>query len=153
MSGTYVALFIIVHPAYFCCRKDVRCFVDGGPKGIKPTFEGCTTVADALIVMLKKPGANLPLLPAGVPFPPPPSRPTTRQLRFEIPEDNQEPAPLSASRAASPTKTTAPMPVRTPSPVKSLQGPTAVRHASPATTATFDNAADMHELSAGAFTL
>ncbi len=94
--------------------------------------------------MLKKPGANLPLLPAGVPLPPP-ARPP-RQLRFDIPaspDAEPQPAPLPASRAASPVKVAA---SRSPSPVKTPQNATRP-------VMSFETAANMQELSAGAFGL
>ncbi|RDX48315.1 hypothetical protein OH76DRAFT_1483953 [Lentinus brumalis] len=128
--------------------RDVWRFIEGG-KGIKPAFEGCQTVAEALIAMLKKPGANLPLLPAGAAYPAPPPRPT-RQLRFDLPpsaEQEQETAPPTASSATSPTTSAAPPPVRSPTLSTAPRSPSPVKRTA-ASTPSMDTATNMQELSA-----
>lgn len=124
----YVMHFVRVQLPSICifCRSDVKQNIEGNIKGGRANWKGYPDgdLSAALIFMLKKPGAKLPLVPAGVPFPPPPPRSPVKELRFDLSnlslgsggegeEDGQGSGSTSAasgkrggnvSRAASPTK-------------------------------------------------
>ncbi|KAI0712639.1 hypothetical protein C8Q76DRAFT_797474 [Earliella scabrosa] len=88
----------------------------------------------AIAWMLRKPGAKLPILPAGVPMPPPPQRP--KQLRFDLSnlslgEALEERGPANPSRPSSPVKSVAGTSSRSASPVKGILSRPATTRASP----------------------
>ncbi|KAI0707555.1 hypothetical protein C8T65DRAFT_740341 [Cerioporus squamosus] len=96
------------------------------PAGKKytPRWEGFFTVAEALIFMLKKPGYNLPLIPSGAKYPPPPSSAPTKQLRFNLPTPSGSSEASSRHQApATPTKISFAGPSRAGSPVKTMATP------------------------------
>ncbi|KAI0744666.1 hypothetical protein C8Q76DRAFT_789162 [Earliella scabrosa] len=93
----------------------------------------------AIAWMLKKPGAKLPILPPGVPMPPPPQR--TKQLRFDLsnlslgggPDDR---GAANASCPSSPVKSGAGTASRSASPAKGALARPATSRASPAVVVT-----------------